>query len=62
MAVCLGHAPIVLGPFCLLRVNVVLSEEDSASYVVLIDLFQSVTAIRSLNYALSIEITTQTAF
>ena len=62
MGVCLGNAPLVLGPFCLLRVNVVPSEEDSVSYRVLIDVFQSVTAIGSLNDALPIKITSQTAF
>ena len=51
MGVCPEQAPIAIGPFCLLRVKVVLSEEDSASYGVLVDLVQSLIAIRSVNYA-----------
>ena len=62
MGVCPGQAPIAIDPFCFHRVKVVPSEEDSASCGVLVDLFQSVTAIRSVKYAFSIEITTQTAF
>ena len=62
MGICPGRAPIGIDPFCLLRVKVVPSEEDSASCGVLVDLLQSVTAIHSANYAFSVEITTQTAF
>ena len=62
MGVCPGEAPIAIDPVCLLRVKVVPSEEDSASFGVFVDLFQSVTAIRSVRYAFSVEITTQTAF
>ena len=51
MGVCPGQAPTTIGPFCLLRVKIVPSEEDSASRGVLVDLFQSVTAVHSANYA-----------
>ena len=51
MGVCPGQAPIAIGPFCLLLVKVVPSEEDSASCGVLVDIFQSVIAIHSANYA-----------
>ena len=49
MGVCPGQAPIPIDPFCLLRVKVVPSEEDSASCGVLADIFQSATAIHSAN-------------
>ena len=60
MGIC-PMAPIAMDQFCLLRVNIVPSEEHSASCGVLVDLFQSVTAIRSVNYPFPVEITTQTA-
>ena len=53
MGVCPGQAPMALGPFCLLRVKVVPSEEDSASCGVLADLIQSFIAIGSVNYTFS---------
>ena len=51
MGVCPGQAPIAIDWFCLLRVKVVPSEEDSPSCGVLVDIFQSVNAIRSAIYA-----------
>ena len=51
MGVCPGQAPITIDPVCLLRVRDVPLEEDSASCGVLADIFQSVTAIHSANYA-----------
>ena len=51
MGVCPGQAPITIDPFCLLRVQDVPSEEDSASCGVLADLFLCVTGIHSANYA-----------
>ena len=62
MGVCPGQAPITIDPFCLLRVKVVPSEEDSASCGALADFLQSATAIHSANYASFVKITTQTAF
>ena len=62
MGVCPGQAPIATDPFCLLRVKVVQSEENSAFCGVLVDIFQSVTAIRSANYTFSIKIITETDF
>ena len=51
MGVCSGQAPITIDLFCLLRVQDVPSEEDSASCGALADFFQSVTAIHSAKYA-----------
>ena len=51
MGICPGQAPITIDPFGHLRVKFVPSEEDTASFGVLVDLFQSLTAIRSTNYA-----------
>ena len=58
---CPGQARMTKGPFYLLRVKVVPSEEDSASCGVLADLIQSFIAIGSVNYT-CIEIATQIAF
>ena len=51
MGICPGQAPMTIDPFCLLRVKVVPSEEDSASHGVLVDLVQSLIAICSGNCA-----------
>ena len=51
MGVCPGKAPMTIDPFCLLRVKIIPSEEDSASCGALADFFQSVTAIHSAKYA-----------
>ena len=53
MGICPGQAPIVICPFCLLRVKTVPSEEDSASCGVLAGLIQSLIAVSNVNYALS---------
>ena len=62
MDVCPGQAPIAVGLILPPSGKVVPSEENSASCGVLVDLFQSVTAISSVNYAFSVKITTQTPF
>ena len=62
MGMCPGQAPMTIGPFCLLRVKVVPSEEDSASSGVLADLIQSFIAIGSVNYPFSLKLQTQIAF
>ena len=56
MGICPGQAPMTIGPFCLLWVNVVPSEEDSASYGVLADLIQSFIAIGSVNYTFALKL------
>ena len=53
MGVCPGQAPIAIDPFCLLRVKIVPSEENSASCGALAYTSQSVTAIHSAIYAFS---------
>ena len=55
MGICPRQVPIALSPFCLLRVKTVPSEEDFASRGVLAGLIQSVIAISSVNYALSLD-------
>ena len=49
-----GTAPMTISPFCLLRVKVVPSEEDSASCGVLADLMQTFIAIGSVNYTFAL--------
>ena len=44
---------LTIDPFCLLRVKIVPSEENSTSCGALVDLFQPVIAIRCANYAFS---------
>ena len=56
MGMCPGQAPMTIGPFCLLGVKVVPSEEHSASCGVLADLIQSFIAIGSVNYTFSFKI------
>ena len=56
MGMCPGQAPMTIGPICLLRVEVVPSEEDSASCGVLADLVQSFIAIGSVNYTFALEL------
>ena len=56
MGMCPGQAPMTIGPFCLLGVKVVPSEEDSASCGVLADLIQSFIAIGSVNYTFSLKL------
>ena len=51
-----GQAPMTIGPYCLLRVNVVPSEEDSASCGVLADLVQSFIAISSVIYTFALKL------
>ena len=60
MGICPGQAPIAIHLFYPRRVKLVPSEKDSCG--ILVDLFESVTAFRSVNYAFSVEVTTQTAF
>ena len=55
MGICPGQAPMAMSPFCLLRVKIVPSEEDSASCEVLAGLFQSVIAISNASCAFSSE-------
>ena len=62
MGVCPGQAFIAVDPFFLLRVKIVPSEEDSASCGALADLFQSVTAIQSANYAFSSKLSLRQPF
>ena len=53
MGICPGQAPIVVSPFCLLRMKPVPSEEDSTPCGVLAGLIQSLIAVSNVNYALS---------
>ena len=48
-----GQAPIVMSPFCLIRVKKFQWEEDSPSCGVLDGLIQSLLAVNNMNYALS---------
>ena len=56
MGICSGQTPMTIGPFCLLRVEVVPSEEDSASCGVLDDLIQSFIAIGSVSYTFALKL------
>ena len=48
MGICPGQAPMTMCPFCLFRVKIVPSEEDSASCGVLAGLIQSLIAVSTL--------------